>query len=101
MGRAIECFERLLAIDPGFAPAICRAGRREVRTRHSEWRIWCQPGGGHAAGGSCDHGGRRPWRKRTSNSGRVFGYYDWDWEPPEAAFKRAIQLKPSLAEAYQ
>jgi tetratricopeptide (TPR) repeat protein len=32
--------------------------------------------------------------------GRVYGYYDWNWEQSEAAFKRAIQLKPSLALAY-
>lgn len=32
--------------------------------------------------------------------GRVLGSYDWDWEGSEAAFKRAIELKPSLALAY-
>jgi DNA-binding winged helix-turn-helix (wHTH) protein/tetratricopeptide (TPR) repeat protein len=97
--RSVEYFERALAIDPGSAPALAGlAGARfEQDILNGEF------------------GASRAEVKRLAaraidedaalaeayvEQGRVFGYYDWDWDRAEAAFKRAIQLKPSLALAY-
>lgn len=99
IGRSIECFERLLAIDPGFAPALAGlagakfeqdilngefgASRAEVRQLAAR-AIAEEP----------------TLAEAHVERGRVYSYYDWNWEQSEAAFKRAIQLKPSLALAY-
>jgi tetratricopeptide (TPR) repeat protein len=97
--RSIENFERALAIDPGSAPALAGlAGARfEQDILNGEF------------GASRAEVKRLTARAIDEDAalaeayvelGRVFGYYDWDWDRAEAAFKRAIQLKPSLALAY-
>jgi DNA-binding winged helix-turn-helix (wHTH) protein len=96
--RAIECFERALAIDPGFAPAL--AGLAGAKFEHDVL--------------NGEFGASRAQVKRLAaraiaedptlaeahvEAGRVFGHYDWDWKRAEAAFRRAIELKPGLAES--
>ena len=97
--RSIEYFERALAIDPGFAPAL--AGLAGARFEHDVL--------------NGEFGASRAQVKRLAaraiaedptlaeahvEAGRVSGYYDWDWKRSEAAFRRAIELKPGLALAY-
>lgn len=99
IARSIEYFDRALAIDPAFAPALAGlAGARfEQDIVNGEF------------------GASRAEVKRLATlafdedptlaeahveMGRVLGYYEWDWERAEATLKRAIELKPSLALAY-
>ncbi len=99
IGRSIECFERLLASDPGFAPALAGlAGARfEQDILNGEFGASRAEVKQLAARAIAEE---PTLAEAHVELGRVYGYYDWNWEQSEAALKRAIQLKPSLALAY-
>jgi TolB-like protein/DNA-binding winged helix-turn-helix (wHTH) protein/Tfp pilus assembly protein PilF len=98
--RAIDDFERALATDPAFAPAVAGlagakfewdivagelgASRAEVRAMAFK-AIALDPSLAEA----------------HVELGRVLSDYDWDWIGAESAYRRAIDLKPNLALAYR
>jgi TolB-like protein/Tfp pilus assembly protein PilF len=100
LSRAIECFERAIAMDPGFAPAYAGLAGA-YRTRD----VWAGLGIGKHA-----HEVRAAVLEALElddtlaeahyELGEVRFAYDWDWHGTEAAYRRALELNPNLAEAH-
>jgi TolB-like protein/DNA-binding winged helix-turn-helix (wHTH) protein/Tfp pilus assembly protein PilF len=100
LNRAIECFEKAIAMDPGFAPAY--AG---LAGAHRERDVWAGLGIGKHA---------REVRAAALKAlelddtlaeahcelGEVRFQYDWDWSGTEAEYRRALELNPNLAAAH-
>ncbi len=98
--RAVEYYEQALALDPQLAAA--HAGLALARLRQEAW------GYEQLRGQSEEVKGRilRAFAldpdlpEAHAVLGLSLRYYDWDWLGSEAAFKRALQLEPSLAMAH-
>jgi len=100
LNRAIECFEKAIAMDPGFAPAY--AG---LAGAYRERDVWAGLGIGKHA---------RDVRAAALKAielddtlaeahyelGEVSFQYDWDWRGTEAEYRRALELNPNLAAAH-
>jgi serine/threonine-protein kinase len=99
LGRAIEDFEHALALEPAFAPALAGlagaiferdvvtgnfGASRERVTRLARRAIQADP----------------TLAEAHLEMGRVLGMYEWNWGAAEAAYRRAIELKPTLGLAY-
>jgi TolB-like protein/DNA-binding winged helix-turn-helix (wHTH) protein/Tfp pilus assembly protein PilF len=100
LNRAIECFEKAITMDPGFAPAY--AG---LAGAYRDRDIWAGLGiGSHA----------REVRAAALKAielddtlaeahyelGEMRFEYDWDWRGTEAEYRRALELNPNLAAAH-
>ncbi|HKC13590.1 MAG TPA: winged helix-turn-helix domain-containing protein [Vicinamibacteria bacterium] len=98
--RSIECFEKAIAMEPGFAPAY--AG---LAGAYRERDVWAGLGVGTHA---------RDVRAAALKAielddtlaeahyqlGAVHFQYDWDWPGTEAEYRRALELNPNLAAAH-
>jgi TolB-like protein/Tfp pilus assembly protein PilF len=99
--RAVDYYERAIALDPDFAPA--HAGLAGARFAQEFW-------------------GTAPFRSNVEKvrastaraleldphladahvmKARILLNYDWDWAGTEASLKRAIELSPGFAFAYE
>ncbi len=99
--KAIEYFEKAIEVDPGYAPAYAGLssvfafawyfGALHPDEAISKWQI--------ANRRALEIGGNL--EETHIAVGRFRFLYEWDWEETEREYKRAIELKPSNADAHQ
>lgn len=99
--RSIECFEEVLAAEPGFAPA--HAGLAEALLLATIWAPLpprqTMPRAFEAISRAV------AIDPDSAEAYAVLGFihysYTWDWPAAETAFERAIAINPNLAIGYQ
>ncbi len=99
--KAVDEFQKALALDPTFALAY--AGLADASTRQGFQTSGTSAGEFYArskalAKKALDLDPETP--EAYAALGTVKRIYDWDWSGAEADFKRAIQLNPNLARAH-
>jgi len=99
--KAIEHFQRAIALDPGYALAY--AGVAEV---HASLPICCDYRSGPSSAAAKDAANKalaiEPGLAVAHVAlGRVAFFFEWDWRRAEKEFLRALQLDPSNADAHR
>lgn len=99
--KAVRCFEGAVGLDPRFAPAY--SGLADCYVTSSDYG-WLNPS--DALPKAKSYATRAVETDPTlaeghSSLGAVLDYLDWNWTEAEKEFKRAIELRPSYASAYQ
>jgi TolB-like protein/DNA-binding winged helix-turn-helix (wHTH) protein/Tfp pilus assembly protein PilF len=100
LDRSIECFEKAIAMEPGFAPAY--AG---LAGAYRDRDIWAGLGiGTHASEVRAAALKALELDDTLAEAhyelGAVRFQYDWDWPGTEAEYRRALELNPNLAAAH-
>lgn len=97
--RAVECYERAVAHDPGFALAY--AGLADCYNFLPPWNVLppaeCYPRAREAAEKALSFDAALP--EAHAALGYTLANYDWDWAGAEAAFRRAAGLNPNYESA--
>lgn len=96
---AVECYERAVAHDPGFALAY--AGLADCYNFLPPWNVLppaeCYPRARAAAEKALSFDPALP--EAHAALGYTLANYDWDWAGAEAAFRRAVALNPNYESA--
>jgi serine/threonine protein kinase/TolB-like protein/Tfp pilus assembly protein PilF len=98
--RALEHFERAVALDPRYAQAY--AGIADSHTSEAVYRV-LPPGEAYTQARAAAEKAialNPDLSEPYSALGLVSLYYDWDWPAAERHFTRAIRLDPTNAEAH-
>lgn len=99
INRAIEYFQKAISLDPEFAPAYASlsSAYTDLRSVYAAPRE-VMPKAKAAALKAIELDGTLP--EGHAALGNVMMYYDYDWQGAERELVRAIELRPSFAEAH-